>query len=220
MTDGIDTTAGNDSAATERLKAGGSYSRFVGWMRITLPVIACVIVVLIVAWPQLQKAPDKFRLGVSSTTILDTGGQEVVNPRYTGIDKNNRPFTVTADTASPQQDQPQLISLSFPKADITTQNGAWLALSAQAGRYNRNSEELDLNGAVDLFHDTGHEIRTSKARIFLKKGMASGNDDVEGHGPVGTVRSKGFLILEKGDRLIFTGKARLVLYPSARKEKG
>jgi len=67
---------------------------------------------------------------------------------------------------------------------------------------------------VNLFHDRGYELRTAAADIFIKQGIARGNKPVLGHGPLGTIRSTGFRILDSGRRVLFTGKSRLILHPT------
>lgn len=213
----VKTTAG-DSLALAR--AGRSYSRFANSMRITLPLVAVAIAVLVIAWPQLTEKPKKFSLSVSNVATTETGGQQIINARFTGTDEENRPYTVTADTASQVKNAPDMVDLAFPKADITLQNGAWLALSAETGTFNRKIQVLNLHGAVNLFHDMGYELRTSAADIFMKQGTASGNKPVSGQGPIGTVQSTGFLILEGGKRVLFTGKSRLIIYSAAKGPKG
>jgi len=203
----------------EFLKAGGRYTRFVVWMRITLPVIAGIIILLIFAWPQMKENPKDLQLGLSEKTVPDSGKQEIINPRFTGIDKQNRPYTITAKTAFPRQNQPKLISLSFPHADITTKTGAWITLSANKGVFNRLNEVLQLSGSVNLFHDNGHNIKTPKAKIFLREGIAVSDNIVKGQGPIGFIKSKGFLISKTGQNLIFTGSSKLVLHSIKRKGK-
>ena len=222
----VQTTASGDSgsATTGRglslTRAGGSYSRFANSMRITLPLVAVAIVALVFTWPQLTEKPKKFSLSVSNVTTTETGAQQIINARFTGTDAENRPYSVTADTASQVKNAPDMVDLAFPKADITMQNGAWLALSAETGTFNRKMQVLNLQGAVNLFHDMGYELRTSAADIFMKQGTASGSKPVTGQGPVGTVYSSGFRILDGGKRVLFTGKSRLVLYPAAKGPRG
>ena len=218
-------TLGDDSGSSSRhrlslTRAGGSYTRFANSMRITLPLVAVAIVVLVVVWPQLTEKPKRFSLNVSSVTTAETGAQQIINARFTGTDLANRPYSVTADSASQSENAPDLVYLAFPKADITLQSGAWLALSAETGTFDRKRQVLNLQGAVSLFHDMGHELRTSSADIFMKQGTASGNKPVFGHGPLGTVQSAGFRILDGGKRVLFTGKSRLVLYRAAKGPKG
>ena len=88
-----------------------------------------------------------------------------------------------------------------------------LALTAKVGYYDRETELLDLVGAVNLFHDEGFEVRTAKAQVDLKNGIASGDEPVESQGPSGTLTSEGFRVLDKGDTVFFTGKSKMILYP-------
>jgi len=195
-------------------RAGGSYTTFANSMRIALPLVAVAIVVLVVAWPQLTEKPKNFSLSVSNVTTTETGMQQIINARFTGTDADNRPYSITADTASQLKNSPNTIELAFPKADITLKNGAWLALSAETGNFNRKNQILNLQGGVNLFHDRGYELRTAAADIFIKQGIARGNKPVLGHGPLGTIRSTGFRILDSGRRVLFTGKSRLILHPT------
>ena len=171
---------------------------------------------MIFAWPRFYENRDKFVLGVY-TTPGPNGQQELVNPRFTGIDHRNRPYVVTASQAHPRGNSPQLIALTSPNADMTTDTGSWVALSAESGLLNRGKEELELSGTVNLFHDAGHEIKTKSARVFLKKGIATGREKVNGQGPLGTIQSSGFMILDKGQTLVFSGQARLTLYPAIKR---
>lgn len=222
-TDQLTAPGGSRSSSLPGLslaRAGGRYSRFANSMRIVLPLVAAAIVVLVVTWPQLTEKPKKFSLSLSNVTSSETGVQQIINARFTGTDAENRPYSVTADTASQTKSAPDLIDLSFPKADITLRDGAWLALSADTGTFNRKIQVLSLQGSVSLFHDQGYQLRTSSADIFMKQGEASGDKPVTGQGPVGTIRSAGFRILERGKRVIFTGKSRLVLYRTTQGPKG
>jgi lipopolysaccharide export system protein LptC len=207
-------------AKARQIRAGRGYSRFANSMRFTLPLIACVIAITVIAWPQLGQKPKRFSLGVSKVTVNDGGGQQIVNPRFTGTDSDNRPFTVTADAATQVQTNPSEVDLSFPRADITLASGAWLAVSAQSGLFDRKAQSLALKGAVNLFHDTGYELRTASADVDLAAGVATGTDPVTGQGPFGSLKSTGFQIFDRGKRVIFSGKSRLILYPSAEKPSG
>ncbi len=77
----------------------------------------------------------------------------------------------------------------------------------------KDNEVLHLDGEVDLFHDTGFEMHTPSATVDLKNGTAAGDQPVRGHGPTGALNAAGFRILDGGKRILFTGKARLVLSP-------
>jgi lipopolysaccharide export system protein LptC len=199
-------------------RAGARYTRFVSSMKLLLPGFAVAVIVLVVAWPQLQKKPEGFRLGLSNITVHGRSGQQVVNARFTGNDADDRPFTVTSESALQRKGGSDIFELEFPKADISMSNGSWIALAADAGAYHKSNQILELSGGVNLFHDSGYEFRTRKAEIDLGNGAAHGNDPVSGQGPFGTLAASGFEILERGNRIIFSGKATLLLYPGLEKK--
>jgi lipopolysaccharide export system protein LptC len=135
----------------------------------------------------------------------------MVNLHYAGVDKHDRPFTVTADGARQRPEVDDLVELEGPKADMTTASNTWLALTADAGVYRPQAQLLDLFGNVDVFQDKGNEFVTDSAHIDMGKGIAQGEDPVEGHGPFGSLKAEGFRIENQGDVIIFTGKTRLLL---------
>ncbi len=193
------------------------YSRFVTWMKVILPAVAVLLVVLIMAWPQLQSQDNRFRIGFSSLKLNAGGDPSMVNPRYLGSDKSSQAYSVTADLAKNLLSGNAAIELEMPKADIALADGTWLVLTAESGVYGKGQGKLDLVGSVNLFHDSGYEFRTAKASVDLKKGIAISTMPVEGQGPFGTLKAQGFR-LEKNNKVIyFTGKSSLTLYPGAGK---
>ena len=110
-----------------------------------------------------------------------------------------------------------LISHWSKKTLIFLDPMTWLAISADSGLFDRKAETLALKGSVNLFHDIGYELRTASAHVDLAGGMATGLDPVSGQGPFGSLNSAGFQIFDRGRRVIFTGKSKLVLYPASKK---
>ena len=193
------------------LKTGGSYSRFVNCMRVLLPIIAILIMLAIIIWPKLQDDPKKFRLGISKNILGENTLQELVNPRYTGLDKNKQPFSITASSASPKEGSLNQINLSSPKADFSMADNGWIVLSAANGIYDLAKEELELEGVVNVFHDAGHEIKTSDVKIDFKKNIAYSKKQLEGQGPIGNIVAKSLLI--KGGEYFFKGPASVIIEP-------
>lgn len=195
------------------LRAGGGYSRFVVWMKVLLPFFALALIVLIVIWPRL-KGDDTFRIGFSSLSLTGEAGPGMDNARYVGTDENRQPYSVTADLARLATPGGSLVDLELPKADLTLEDGTWLVLTANTGRYMRDTAILDLVGGVNLFHDTGYEITTSALTVNLKASTAEGHVPLSGHGPFGELKAQGIKLIDKGAVIYFTGPAQLVLYAS------
>jgi lipopolysaccharide export system protein LptC len=194
-----------------------SYSRFVAAAKRLLPLIAFALVVLVAVWPRLDVRIDRFSLIPKLDPRL-AHDLRMLNARFTGIDRENRPYIVTADAAEQfSNDVNDLIGLEGPKADLTTQNGAWFEASAYTGTYQPQSKTLDLFGNVALFADRGDEFHSDSARVDLAHSTAEGQEHVSGQGPFGHVDADGFRVLDRGATIIFTGKANLYLEPNARK---
>ena len=67
------------------------------------------------------------------------------------------------------QTRGNIVELDSPKADILLEDDTWLVLTAARGIYGRTAEALDLVGSVVLYHDSGYEFLTEKAKIDLDK---------------------------------------------------
>ena len=208
-------TARNRSAELRqppRLSGRSGYSFFVAMMKVLLPALATALILLVVVWPKLSPEDDRFRISVSSISLEQADNLTMLNPRFDGIDERNQPYSVTADLAIQDKGNDNLVDLELPKADVTLEDGTWLALMAKAGRYHREAETVDLIGDVIVFHDEGFEVKTQFAHIDLNNGTAEGDQPVEAHGPIGMLNSEGFRVENEGERIFFTGKAHMVMY--------
>lgn len=195
-----------------RLSGRNPYSLFVGFLKVLLPALAVALVLLVVAWPQLVPDERQFRIGVAEISLEQAESLSMLNARFDGLDSNNQPFTVTADLATQDSGDSPVVDLELPKADITMHDGTWLAVTANSGRYQREDGVVDLNGDVVLFHDQGFEFRTDTATVDLNASEARGSDPVHGQGPLGILDAEGFRLVDKGQRIFFTGKSRLIIY--------
>lgn len=210
---GRDEIFDSPAATARRRRSLVRYSRFVSTMKFLLPVAAVLLLIAVGIWPQLQSQDHRFRVGFGAVNAREAMDPGMINPRYVGIDDGNLPYSITADLAKNILPGNEVIELEMPKADMTLEDGSWLVLTAENGIYSRDRKSLVLEGAVNLFHDSGYEIRTQEARIDLDRGVAAGSQRVDGHGPFGELRSEGFLLEDKGAKITFTGKAKLILYP-------
>lgn len=192
-----------------------SYSHFVRAMKFLLPAIALLVIGLIIAWPHIQVSNSKFRIGFADLSVKEADDPSMLNPRYIGSDDDDQPYSVTAEIARRLSATGSVIELDSPKADILLEDGTWLVLTARRGIYGREAESLDLVGSVVLYHDTGYEFLTEKAKIDLEKSSAEGDQPIRGQGPFGNLQAEGFRLVDKGKTIYFTGKSKLVIYPGA-----
>ena len=189
-----------------------AYSRFVFAMKLLLPTVALGLIVLVVLWPQIHIDSSQFSIGFSRFKLSGGESPSMVNARFVGTDRRNQPFTVTADLAKSTSLGSSDVELEQPKADLGMNDGSAMMLTANSGLYDQTDKMLRLQGAVNLFHDSGYEFKTAAADVDFATGTASGNKPVDGQGPFGELHAEGFRITGDGKRLLFTGKARLTIF--------
>lgn len=179
-------------------------------MRWLLPVGALALLAALALWPEFEGAEERGRLAFRRMAQTSAEAMRISDARYQGLDEQNRPYNVTAETAT-QQEQTNLIDLTQPRADMLMNDGAWVLLEAREGRFDRDKNMLDLKGDVTLWHDDGSTLRTEAAHIDVKAGAAEGDRPVAAQGPFGTLVSQGFQLRERGQVIVFTGQAKAVL---------
>jgi len=191
------------------------YSQIVRFLKFILPIVALLLVVVVVVWPYIQKESIQMTIGFATGTVDGSEDPTMVNPRFTGVDSDKQPFSVTADLARNLVLDTARVELEMPKADITLKDGTWLVVTAETGVYGRDEALLDLSGKVNMFHDQGYEMTTDAVRIDLNGRTAESITEVLGQGPIGELRSEGLRMNNKDRIIYFTGKAMLRLYPDA-----
>ncbi len=199
-----------DPAALARRRLAGAAAKRL------LPRGAFAALALIALWPRLAGMEEQVRVAYRKPSLsVPTGAASVVEPNFQGMDERGRPYSVSADSAA-------LVAgsdsgrLARPRGDGTLEDGAGVMLQAEAGMFHRQARTLDLTGNVALFHDSGYEVRTDRAEVDLRGGSASGDEPVSAQGPAGTIDAAGFSLTDRGDVVVFTGPARMVLMPETR----
>ncbi len=195
---------------SRRIRVGKSYSRFVHSMRILLPVFALGLVAIVMAWPDMEDAIEPLRkeeLMPESIMVKN----ELLTPRYESTDSGGQPFTVTAAKAIQGIDNPNLVNLERPMADMMLKDGAWVAAEAAQGIYDQQGEKLTLSGSVKLFHDRGYQMETEDLRVDIKTRQAWSAMPVTAQGPEGRLVAEGLEADANAGTMVFTGPAKLTL---------
>jgi hypothetical protein len=135
----------------------------------------------------------------------------MLNPRYAGVDRFNRPYIVTSAVGRQVPNRDDLMSLEQPRAEMTMHRGAVVVVTAATAMYQTQAQLLDLFGEVNLVHENGTRFITKTARVDVSASTAEGHDPVTGHGPSGDIAAQGFRVLDKGNTVIFTGTSKLLL---------
>jgi lipopolysaccharide export system protein LptC len=189
--------------------ATGVYRRMVRYIRVVLIVGVAAIVATIFLWPEIERTAPRPKNGVPPVA-----SNELVKPRFESIDHERQPYTVTADRAVQNANDPDLIELDQPIADMTMKDGTWVALEADRGLYMQEAQKIDLSGHVRVFQDDGYELKGNRLLIDVKAQTVTSPEPVTGHGPVGKLTAARMNGNGANGVLVFHGPATLTLNQS------
>lgn len=202
------------SGAGMRRPTGDRYSRRVARLKLLLPAVGLALLLLVAAWPRLAALFESVRVGFAAIDLREARELKMVDPRYAGLDRQNRPYVLTAAIARQVPDRTDLVSLTRPHATMMLRHGM-VVITAATGIYQSEAKLLDLFRQVVITRQDGTRFRTSGAHIDFSDNAAEGHDPVSGRGPWGTVEAQGFRILDKGAQVTFTGRSHLMLTGAA-----
>jgi lipopolysaccharide export system protein LptC len=205
-------------AASQRLPRPASswrhtdrYSRRVTLLKRLLPVIGVALLVLVAIWPQLVPLLESVRFGFPVIDLREAHELRMLNPRYAGVDRENRPYVVTSAIGRQASNRDDLMSLERPRAEMTMHNGALVVVTAATAMYQSQAQLLDLFGDVNLVHENGTRFVTNTAHVDVAADSALGDEPVTGNGPSGDITAQGFRVVDRGNTIVFTGKSNLLL---------
>jgi lipopolysaccharide export system protein LptC len=201
--------SGFDADRASRLRARGvGYTRLVNALKILLPVAALAIAGIV--FGRLTSSPLQQVADIPKEEKTTPGQVEVVKAQYEGTDDAGRAYTLIAGKASRATDAPDTVLMEQVQADIFLDNGNWLAVKAQQGRYDISQQKLRLSGGVDAFHDSGYEMHLRGADIDMKTRQAQTAEPVRAQGPLGEITAAGMTVTQQGNKIVFTGPAKIV----------
>jgi len=209
-----------DSFAPRRMSAlGQGYSALVKALKLAMPLAALAIIGILVV--QMTENGQQKKITALPQNEKTTPGQiELVGAKYEGVDEEGLPYTVIAEKAVRAMNAPDMVSFENPAADITLDDGVWIALKGKTGLFDNTNALLTMKEGVTVFHDGGYEMRVEDISINLKKKTAVTQSPVMAQGPMGTIAAKGMEVVDSGDRVIFGGPALLTIFRLGGQKQG
>ena len=192
---------------------GERHARIVRSLRLGLPLVAALVVLTVLAWPRIQTAMAPEMQEVTAQKAA--GKNQLLKPQFHGLDKSNEPYVVSADHAEQSLNDQDLILLDKPKGDMLMKSGHHIGGEADHGLYKQHEKTLLLEGHVVLHEDEGYKFYTSKALVNTDTHEAFSDQPISGGGPDGTIVASGVQGFGDDQVLVFTGPAKLRLYPTA-----
>ncbi len=174
------------------------------WRRI-LPVVIVVVAGALLIWI--------FGRGlVANLTAPRQSGDAVVkmtNPRFYGRDAGDKAFVVAAQSAERRTTGSPQIVLTGPSLTLDAENPEGMTkVQAQRGIYREKQRQVSLEGGVNISNGRGYRFSAPQAVIDTQKGQVTGDQGVQGQGPLGRIAASSYGVYDGGRRMVFKGGVR------------
>lgn len=167
-----------------------TYSRFVRWLKLGLPLIALAILSAVFLLPK-DRGFDSGLIYSTADLIALGEGMTVDNPRFTGATQAGEPFVVAADNAVPDGPDPTQIVLARPRASLDQADRS-IVLTAREGELRPKAHLLELSGDVRLDTTDGWQVRANWVEADVKRGIVRAPGKVRAEGPQGAIEAGSF----------------------------
>jgi len=187
-----------------------TYSKFIKTIKFVFLGISILMLLLIVInnrQSQIKIVGDTFSY---SEKIDGSINQVLVKPIFMGLNKKEQPFKVTASKATRFKEETDTFYLENPIGEILIDNDKYY-LSGNNGVYDKNIQELKINGDVKFNNNLDLKFSTTEVFFDFKKQILFGEKAVSGYRNNTKIDSQGIKILNKENKIIFTGKTKLLL---------
>ena len=149
-----------------RPRADNRYSRFVGWVKILLPVAALGL--LSSLFLLARNPAHDGTLPFSEVELEELArGQGIRGPHYTGVTKDGQAISLMADKALPRLSDRRVIDAEAIRAEIETQDAGQVRVAAAAAVIDTGAGRADLSGGVVVETGAGHRMETDALTAAL-----------------------------------------------------
>ncbi|MFZ5674062.1 MAG: LPS export ABC transporter periplasmic protein LptC [Pseudomonadota bacterium] len=121
----------------------------------------------------------------------------------TGLDSQQRPYSISAKTAIQDKDEPKLIKLDEVSGATNRQNGEAITFQSRKGLYNSDVKTLDLDTEVIIQSGDRFTARMDKAHVVVAEKRLTSDVPVVVEMSNGTINANGVEITNDGNNILF-----------------
>ncbi|MGF7158929.1 LPS export ABC transporter protein LptC [Rhodoligotrophos appendicifer] len=183
-------------------------------------LLAVVLLGLITAFVvQLGEFRTPYDAPPPEVPVRDPKVSTAQTAQFTGFDKDNQPFSVTATTASQDKANPARVILNDVTLQLKMKNsGDTLFVTAKEGVFDNKAKTLDLKGDVHIVNSANYTANMSTARVLLGEKRLISEDPVEVKFPSGDITAGGMEMRDDGQQVYFTNRTRTVFSERSQRE--
>jgi len=194
-----------------------SYSRFVALTKVILPIVALGILSTLFLFSRNIDPTQSIPYADVDVEGL-AREQRIGAPNYAGVTEDGAAISITAKSARPSQDNPEIVMATDLTAVIEDALGGRIDITSGDGVINTDQQFVTLQGEVQILTSTGYIINTSGITAALSETSMTTDGRITAEGPLGTLNA-GQMTLETQNGsdgshlLVFKGGVKLVYDP-------
>lgn len=143
-----------------------AYSRAIAWLKIVLPLLALgILSTIFLVSRTIEPSQTLPYADVDAKEFVRE--QRIGSPNYSGVAANGAAITLTADSARPELDNPDIINATRLDARIRQTDGSVLDIAAEAGIFDSDAGNAALNGGVKMVSSRGYTLTTDRMLAHL-----------------------------------------------------
>jgi lipopolysaccharide export system protein LptC len=194
----------------KRIKAALRSAKIRKIIKRVLLILGSVLIIGFSIWFYLdhrERYVDPSSAGVNTEDIEE---KRLYNPKYVSRDKQDRPYTITADMAT--EDKDGMVNLNHAKMVLEQGPNRFMVLKANNARFqNQQLKKAVLEEDVNLTLDNDMTVTTSKADVDFQEGSIDGPNEVSGQGTRGTMKAKHFKVQDNWNTLQLYDQPEVVI---------
>jgi len=194
-----------------------NYSRFVAFTKVILPIIALGILSTLFLFSRNIDPSQSIPFADVDVEEL-ARDQRIGAPNYAGVTEDGSAISITAKSAQPSAENPNILTASELTAVIEDVSGGRIDMTSEQGQIDTDQQIVTLGGGVLIETSTGYTINTSGITTKLDVLSMVSDGQITATGPLGTINA-GQMVLETQNKpdeshlLVFKGGVKLVYDP-------
>ncbi|HZG09735.1 MAG TPA: LPS export ABC transporter periplasmic protein LptC [Allosphingosinicella sp.] len=133
---------------------------------------------------------------------------KVETAQYRGQDNKGRPFVIDAKRALQPSSADPVVQIEGMAARIELSDGP-AAFEAQNGRYNLETQKVDVLGPILFSAADGYRLETRDVAVDLNSHSVTSGEGVEGQMPLGRFTARQMTVDLPSRTVVLSGRARL-----------
>ncbi len=194
------------------------HSRLVGVLRWVLPGF-CLLIIGMFLYSSGILASYFVPKPKEVQPVVSENAVEMVQPRMSGLDKSERAYEITAETAKQDADDPTKVALeNIVGSLVLNKSDDKVSLTAKSGFFDSEKNFLQLRQDIVISSKQGYTAYLTSADALLKEKHITSNEPVLIEWQEGSIRANSLEITDEGNVIRFFNSVKVNLRPKPGKK--